>query len=173
MKRFLGLLLFAGMAFSQTQNNVLDNTSGGPGLCSDGANCPQRSDRSRAIVNTEAHGRYQEPTYRGNVFYLDSGSVTLAAANATVGALGTIKFINGLYNPAGNNKLSVLLYANIATVSGTPAGPYFWNYICGVTASNTATGTIHAGLLSAANGASSMVPEVNVVLTISGAATTA
>lgn len=120
------------------------------------------------------------------VFSLDSGSVTLAAANATKAAMGTAKLINGFYNPSNSGKNAVVIRAIISTVSGTPAGPFFYNYlsigtsstvgaVSSVVITNSASGSIGSNLLLNNPGAptsSLMVPEVNVTLTATGAITT-
>src|SRR3954469_21105659 len=76
----------------------------------------------------DAHARYMQAVLEGRVFISDSDSVTLAAANATKSAMGTAKFINGFLNPAGSGKNVALWKTVIATVSGTPAGPFFYNH---------------------------------------------
>lgn len=119
-----------------------------------------------------AHGEYFDAVHGRRVFSIDSDSVTLAAANASKAALGTAKFINGFFNPLDSGKLAVILNAVVATVSGTPAGPYFYNYFTGVTPTNAATGTIRSAYLGTSGG-SAMVAETGVVLTVSGGATTA
>lgn len=167
MKKTLALLLLLGVApaSAQTTNPVVGGRSG-PVAIADGQSSAVRQDKSAALVNTEAHGRYQEPTYRGNVFLLDSDAVTLAAANTTKSAIGGLaKFINGFHNPNGSGKLAVILNANVSTVSGTPAGPYFWNYTCGISDSATLTGTVHSAFLNTGAGASAMSARVNVALT--------
>jgi hypothetical protein len=100
------------------------------------------------------------------IYILDSGSVTIAAANTSAGAIGTAKFVNGFWNNSINTS-AVILRATIAVVSGTPAGPFFWNYLNNQTLTNAATGTIRASLLDAAIPpiASAMSPEVGIVLT--------
>ena len=103
---------------------------------------------------------------------MDSDSVTLAAANATKSALGTVKLVNGFFNPLTSGKNCVIIAAHVATVSGTPAGPYFWNFINGVTVNSAATGTIRSALLGSVY-TSVVTPQVNVAVTVIGGATTA
>ena len=137
-----------------------------------GTSVPTTAGVSGGIRTQAAHVEYFDATYDRRTFSIDSDSVTLAAANATKAALATAKFINGFYNPADSGKLAVILNAMVATVSGTPAGPYFYNYISGVVPTNAATGTIRSGYLGYSGG-SGMVAETGVVLTVSGGATTA
>jgi hypothetical protein len=100
------------------------------------------------------------------IYCIDSDSVTLAAAHTTKGAIGTIKFLNGFWNPPTSQTTAVIYQARIAQVSGTPAGPLYWNFLCETNLlTNTITGTIRSAVLSIGAGASQMVPEVNVVLT--------
>jgi hypothetical protein len=131
---------------------------------SDGTTGPMRADKTGATVVSDGHGKYTEPALRNTIYSLDSDSVTLAAANATKGALGTVKLVNGIYNPPGSGKNIVILGIKTATVSGTPAGPLFLNYLCAVALSNAATGTVRSTFLSASNAQSVAVPQVNVVL---------
>lgn len=145
----------------------------GPQQAGDNTQTRLRADRTSAQVITGAHGDYNEAAIRGQVMHLDSDSVTLAAANATKSALGTVKLINGFYNPTTSQKAASILRAIVANVSGTPAGGFFFNYICGVTVTNSNTGTIRSGVLSNNSAPSAMQPEVNVTITVSGAATTA
>lgn len=139
---------------------------------SDGAITNVRLTKQGDVAVSEVHPRYYESTYRGNTFSLDSDSVTLAAAHATKGALATVKFITGFWNPNGSGKNAVIISSHVATVSGTPAGPYFYNYLPGSTNTAAATGTIRNLLLSTSGG-SAMYALVSVVLGAIGAPTTA
>lgn len=133
-----------------------------------------RMGRQGDQIVSELHGRYYEQALRGNLFISDSDAVTLAAANATKGAAGTIKLINGFVNPYGSGKNAVILLAKSGSVSGTPAGPLFYNMQqlpAGVSLTNAPTGTIRNALLGGP--ASAMTSETGVVLTRSDAATTA
>lgn len=144
----------------------------GPQTAADGSTRTLRGDKTSAGVVTDGHGRYVEPTYRGGVYSLDSDSVTLAAANTTKGALGTIKLVNGFYNPVGSGKLACILAARVTSVSGTPAGGFFFNYITGITVNSATTGSVKSAYLGG-SASSAMLAAVNVVLTALGAPTTA
>ncbi len=137
-----------------------------------GSNVPGTAGVSGASRVQVAHAEYFDAVYGRRVFSIDSDAVTLAAANATKAALATAKFINGFFNPADSGKLAIIANAVVATVSGTPGGPFFYNYISGVTPTNTPTGTIRSAYLGMSGG-SAMVAETGVVLTVSGGATTA
>lgn len=133
-------------------------------------------DKQGALLASELNARYYQLAYSGLLFSLDSDSVTLVAANSTKGAAATIRLANGIYNPVGSGRNAVILWVSSATVSGTPAGPLYYNAqsMGTATITNAATGTIRAAIQNTVSpGASSMVPEVNVVLTRSDAATTA
>lgn len=121
-----------------------------------------------------AHGEYTDAASRGRIFSLKSGAVTLDSANVTTSALATATFINGIANPSGSGKLLSILRAQIATVSGTPGGPFFYDYYSNVLVTNAATGTIRSNYLSSnAAGSSVATPLVDVVLTVSGGSTAA
>lgn len=99
------------------------------------------------------------------LFLMDSDAVTLAAANTTKSAMATAKFINGFLNPRGSNVNASILHAIVATTSGTPAGPYFYNHypIVG-NRSSAITGTIRSGFLSSGASGSKMEAQTGVVL---------
>jgi hypothetical protein len=137
-----------------------------------------------SVLFSELLPRYSAMSKFDAVFFIDSDSVTLAAANATKSAAGTIKLINGFYNPLGSGFDCHIISANVSTVSGTPAGPYFFNAqtLGAVSLTNAATGKIWAGPLNTINqGQTTFVlpnnqtifAEVNVALVRSDAATTA
>lgn len=121
-----------------------------------------------------AHGVYTDATARGRVFSLKSGSVTLDAANVTTSGLGTITFITGLANPSGSGKLLSILRTHVATVSGTPGGPFFYDYYAGPVVTSAATGTIRSNYLGQNTaGASVATPLVDVAVSVVGGSTAA
>jgi hypothetical protein len=140
---------------------------------------PLLGDNLGAALFSELQARYSALCRNGSIYVIDSDSVTLAAANATKGAAGTIKLINGFVNPFGSTVNAHILFVKSATVSGTPAGPLFYNaqsLPAGVSLSNTATGTIRSTFLNTLASAATpnqITPEVNVVITRSDSATTA
>lgn len=138
----------------------------------DGALNTARATNFGDLVVAQGCAEFQEAVSRGQGFSLDSGSVTLAAANVTGAALGTFKFINGFYNPLESGVNAVIWNVRLATVSGTPGGPFFYNYLNKPEFSSTPTGTIRSLLLSSANG-SKLRPMVGVVMaTVPADATT-
>jgi hypothetical protein len=81
----------------------------------DGAVNPARSDKTGALVVTDAHGRYTEAVLRGNIF-IASNSATQALSTNSTTATGLI-----LTNPAGSTKNLALLRISVALAS-LPAG---------------------------------------------------
>ena len=59
------------------------------------------------------------------LYSIDSGSVTIAAAHTTKGAVGTIKFVNGFWNPTTSGVNAIIQNVTGSMVSGTPVGPLF------------------------------------------------
>ena len=151
---------------------ALNNLQVGPQVVSDGSQPVARAGKSGETSVSDAHARYMEPNYRGLCFSLDSDAVTAAAANATKGALATVKLVNGFANPQGGTKLAVITAITTATTSGTPGGPLFYNFLGGISVTSAATGTIRSNYLGGSS-TSGMLPQVNVVVTVSGGATTA
>lgn len=144
----------------------------GPQSYPDGTIAVVRMGRQADVIESQLHGRYYEQNYRGNLFISDSDAVTLASANTTKGALATVKLINGFFNPSTSAKNAVLLYAAVATTSGTPAGPYFYNFLADSTISSAATGTIRSANLGASF-TSVMTAQTQVVVTNVAGGTTA
>ena len=111
------------------------------------------------------------------IYSMDSGDVLLASASVTKSALGTVKLINGFWNPTTSYVKAVIRKVIIATTSGTPGGPFYWNYISGVTVNSTSTGLISPSLLShtpvLGYEQTKMNAQTFVVVTVVGAATTA
>lgn len=125
-------------------------------------------------ICSNLHGLYYEQNYNGNLFCMDSDSVTLAAANATKGALATVKLINGFFNPLTSGKNAVIIACNIGTVSGTAAGPFYYNFLQDSTINSASTGTIRSPYLTLSPAlASLMTPQTGVVVTNAAGGTTA
>lgn len=140
----------------------------GPQTAATGSDVDARASYTGAIVTTPAHGRFAEAARRGKIMLIDSDSITLAAAFASKGAGGTIKFINGFYNPANSGVNCEILRSRVATVSGTPGGPFFYNFL-GAASTATPTGTVRNALLG--GGSSAVQALVNVAVAIGGATT--
>lgn len=138
----------------------------------DGTNPPLRQGKAGELIVSELQPRFYEQNYRGNLFMLDSQSVTIAAAHATKTAMATAKLINGFYNPANSGKNAILVSANVATTSGTPGGAFLYNYFNLSPMITAAAGTIVSGIVGGSQ-KSAMTPQVSTVLTASDADTSA
>jgi hypothetical protein len=81
----------------------------------DGAQQPPRLGHAGEIVVDDAHGRFYEAVYRGNVY-----CAQVAVGGVAPGtSLATTAQCIVLYNPTGNTKNLVLLRAALGYVSGT------------------------------------------------------
>lgn len=87
----------------------------GPVVSTDSAVNPCRSDKTGALVITDAHGKYQEAVLRGQVFVAANTAVQALSLNSTT-ATGLI-----LSNPAGSQRNLVILRIQAALAS-LPAG---------------------------------------------------
>lgn len=128
--------------------------------------------RDGSVAVSELMPRFAEHALRSRLFVMDSDSVTLAAAHTTKGALATVKLINGFFNPLTSGKNAIILLSKIATVSGTPAGPFFYNFLVDSTINSASTGTIRNGRVDNPQ-ASVLTPQTNVIVANAAAATTA
>lgn len=165
LNTLFALLLTAQVAFGQGITLTLqDGLSAAPKSA--------KGDGDGNLLVAEGHARYTAAARRGTIFFLNSDSVTSAAANVTKSALGTAKFINGIYN-GSVGKCAAITRITVTPVAGSGAGPYFWNDSCGITINNVATGSIRSAYRTSGAGNSAMTPEVGVVLTAIGAPTTA
>jgi len=100
--------------FGQTQSSTLGNGQVGPAVKQDGTIGPVRTGRSGENVNTEAHGRYQEPVYRGQVYTATSQAAVSLGAGLTATSVWT------LYNPI-QSKVNLVLLRCTFTLSAIPA----------------------------------------------------
>jgi hypothetical protein len=115
----------------------------GPQTLADGSQQPMRLGRSGEGVTQDLHGRFHEAVFRGNVY-----SMSTAAAGITVPATTSVspipattgKPLLSLYNPANNGFNLSILRVVATTVSGTPAGPFAYNF-CANAASNALVST--------------------------------
>jgi hypothetical protein len=131
-----------------------------------------RQCRDGSLAVSELLPRFAEHTLRGRLFVMDSDAITLAAAHTTKGALATVKLINGFFNPITSGKNAIILRARVATVSGTPAGGYFYNFLADSTINSASTGTTRTGKLDQPQ-TSVLTPQTNVILANAAGSTTA
>jgi hypothetical protein len=120
----------------------------GPQILADGDLTQERATKDGSLVGVNAHGYYQEPTYRGNVFSMIlPATATGNAAGNLVGATAAAAVQFALFNPAGSGKLLVLLRFRLGILSGTPVGgPLFHGYFTAGT-SVGGTGTIVSNIV--------------------------
>lgn len=174
MKKIIGLIAALLIPFQANYSfALLAEQRTGPITSNDGAVNAVRGDKTGAQVVTDGHGRYQEAAVRGALFSLSNVAYTIVAGNASAGALGTILFINGFFNPINSGKNAVILRHKFQTTSGTPGGPLVYNFYCGLNITSAATGTIRGGILSNSAASSSMIPQVAVIIAATPAATPA
>jgi hypothetical protein len=136
----------------------------------DGTTPDTRSGRTGELVTSDAHARYNEATSRGNVFTAQAKGVTVVAAMASPIAAGATTLL-ALYNPASSGKNLVIKKAGVATISGTPAGPF---YIDALANTGIITQSSVAILCALIGGAAQSIAKAfsNVALTGSSIATT-
>jgi hypothetical protein len=109
---------------------------------SDGTRFELRQDKTGALVVSVAHAKYREAVARGNVFIQAVKSATVTATTdisplpATTG-----RVLVGALNPLGSGKRFSILKIGMATVSGTPGGPFYIDVVpnCGVAATLAAS----------------------------------
>ncbi len=89
----------------------------GPYTAQDGAQISQRASKDSSTVVMDAHARYQEAVYRGNVFSASNqaGVATPAGLNATVTGFA-------IYNPIASGKNLVLLDVDTALTAAIVTG---------------------------------------------------
>ena len=117
-----------------------------------GARPVLRTDRSAAVVTTDAHARYQEAVLNGNVFglslllattspyYIQAGNVVGTAANAIT------QF--AVWNPVSSGVNLVLWQFNLGYISGTPTAGPTWHGLFNAQAVTNPT-TIKTGIATA------------------------
>jgi hypothetical protein len=138
----------------------------------DGTQAAQRLGKDGAICATDAHARYYETAYRGNVYTLNSGEIELASAFATGSAAGTAKLLCGIFNPTGSGKNAVILNAVIATTVAKKTGaPFFYNFLQVAAITSTTTGTILSTNLTSQTTSNSVLKAQNNVVVAAAAGT--
>lgn len=104
----------------------------GPGYAADGSLVDPRMTRDLATVTQDAHGRFYEAVYRGNVYTaatVSAGYTIVATTDISPLPANTGVPIIGLFNPTVSTVNLVIMRTKVATVSGTPGGPLSWNVI--------------------------------------------
>lgn len=140
----------------------------GPQVLQDGTTTTVRQGKTGELVVTDAHGRYQEATYRGNVYGL---TLAAGAATAYTGAAGGTPLLS-IHNPVGSGKNLVLLSVGFASrVAASAAGTVTLQLWSGISVTPTGTLTAPTNMLSQVNSGSVAVAGVNTALTSSTALT--
>lgn len=103
---------------------------GGQQVVADGSQSTLRLDRNNALVQTQAHGSYTEPTRRGTVFVASTplAGITAAAAHLSPVAAGAATLLS-LYNPSSSGVELAILRVTGDFLSGVvEVGTYCWNF---------------------------------------------
>ena len=102
----------------------------GSQILSDGALTYLRGDATGALVTTAAHGKYSESVMRGNCYMASVKSATVTATtDISPIPASTGRALLGVFNPVTSGKNLMILKIGVATVSGTPGGPLYLDYI--------------------------------------------
>lgn len=125
------------------------------GALGDSAQVVARGDKTGALVTTEAHGDYHEPSVRGNVYSMQLGATTgAAAAGNLVGAAAAAVTQFALFNPVSSGyNLSLLRFGFVSLSGTTAAGAVMHGIFLGGVPTLAANGTIRNNLV---NGRSSV-----------------
>ena len=143
-------------------------TQSGPQVITDGVNTTARSGRTGELNTSDAHGRYQEAVYRGNVYNL---SVSAATATAYAGAAGGTPLL-AAHNPSGSGKNLVLLAASAAlSTAASGAGSISLQIWTGPSAAPTGTLVTPINQLIMKSGGSVALGVSNAAMTSSTALT--
>lgn len=121
------------------------------------------------LITSDAHSRYYEANYRGNVYFFGGQDTALAAANATAtGLTATAKPIIGVYNPAASPVNLVIMKAtiNISTVANSAVNStgFYWVGSIGNVAVTTGSTPLNAKTMSA-SGSNAKAFHVSTALT--------
>lgn len=121
----------------------------GTQVLSDGQMTSLRGDKTGALIVSDGHSRYSEAIARGNVYV---GSVKSATVTATTDIspipATTGRSLLGVYNPATSGKNLFIWRIMMATVSGTPGGPLYLDYIAAPSGILAAIGGAPTNLLT-------------------------
>lgn len=140
----------------------------GPQVLQDGVNTTARQGRTGELNTSDAHGRYQEAVYRGNVYNLTLSAGTPTAFNGGAGGTPLL----GAYNPSGSGKNLVLLAASFGvTTAASGAGSVVFQIWTGPSAASTGTLSSPVNQLSMKTGGSIANGIINTAATSSTALT--
>lgn len=127
----------------------------GPQIGQDGATSLGRAGKTGEQIIGDGHARFQEPTYRGNVYTFGLSNTALVAANAiATGLTATAQPIIALYNPSTSTVNLAIWQAiiNTTTIANTAVSPggFMWVYSVGNNAVSTGSTPINCKTLLAA-----------------------
>lgn len=142
------LMLVATIALGQSNAfALLAEGKVGPVTASDGTVNTLRQGRDGGLIVQEGHGKYQEPSVRGNLFYCANPAgtsvTTQAGLSATAPALT-------LYNPVNSGKNLVILETSVLPTAAPAAAAGFMIAASSASANTQPTATT-AGTLQNAN----------------------
>jgi len=120
------------------------------GALGDSAQVVARGDKTGALVVTEAHGDYNEASIRGNVYSMQLGATTgAAAAGNLVGAAAAAVTQFAVFNPVSSGyNLSILRFGFVSLSGTTAAGPIMHGIFLGGVPTLAANGTIRNNLIN-------------------------
>ena len=98
-----------------------------------------RAGASGELNTADAHARYQEAVYRGNCFWVADQAAAALAAGLSASPVNVC-----LFNPKGNNKLAVILWAGIVSTVAPAAIVGVWLGVNTNIAAAAVTGTAAA-----------------------------
>ena len=103
----------------------------GPQLAADGSIIDPRLMRDGTAAVADADGHFSELVLRGQVYTASTAAagIAIVATHVSPLAAGTGTPIVGLFNPVGSGVVLKVMKVRLASVSGTPGGPFVWNVI--------------------------------------------
>jgi len=128
----------------------------GPGTVNsaDGVASQPRAGRQNDTIVSELHGRFYEPTYRGNTFRGGISTLTsISNATFTVATTGaTATPIVGLWNPVNSGVNAAVSQASVSAIltalQATGCGGFVWMSCLGNSAISTGTKPVNMATLS-------------------------
>lgn len=103
----------------------------GPQLATDGNIIDPRLTREGSAAVADADGHFSEIVLRGQVYTTSTSAagITIVATHVSPLAAGTGTPLVGLFNPVNSGVVLKVMKVRVASVSGTPGGPFVWNVI--------------------------------------------
>lgn len=116
----------------------------GPQIAADGTALDPRMTRDGALAVAACDGQFSELVLRGQVYTASTAAagISLAATHVSPLAAGTGTPIIGVFNPLNSGVVLKILKVRIASISGTPGGPFVWNVIPALAGLSSAIGQL-------------------------------